>query len=110
MHDLLRRMAEVANEMDEVGAAGRASRVDQMVRQLTAQIGEGFGNELAPDPYGDEGGLEEEISDADVDTQLNAKLRAMTPDQKRDLLTKGLGQIGANGRQMATRPTNIPTA
>lgn len=126
MQDLIRRMADVANELDELGLSEQASRVDAASRELTSQIGDGLGWDLAPglgmdDLGGDDlGGEETEDEEgATLDQQVRRKMALMqqqlgdpatwTDDQKREFLQQG--SIGA-GRQQAIAPNTsaVPAA
>lgn len=113
MQDLIRRMADVANELDELGLSEQASKVDSASRELTSQIGGGLGWDVAPslgmdDFGGDEIGGEETENDEGVtlDQQVRRKMALMqqqlgdpatwTDDQKREFLQQG--SIGGAGR------------
>jgi len=102
MQDLIKHMAEVANEMDEAGLARQASGVDQLARRLTSQIG-GYA------PGGIGGGdddLEQEETGIDEEMQgLDDETSARVEEKRRLLQEKKRKQ-----QQMATRPATLPTA
>lgn len=103
MQDLIKRMAEVANEMDEIGLTEQASGVDLIARQLTSQIG-GYAPGGIGGGIGD--GLEDEETGIDEEMQALDEETAARVQEKKRLLEERKNQQ----RQQVARPATMPAA